>query len=180
VFSRGDRPKPRVYTIKTHHETGRRSIRRTRTTEAQQLTVSVLLKHLGPEAKDKLEQTCLYFELNDGKLELRFEPPGLELRFTSTEQRLGRRLWFLCPYCHRRVGKLYFVKLTFHEVMGCQQCLGLTYPSKARHKCPGDRAIVEGKVDVGTEEWLKAHARERRRLMKLDAQLRKLLGMLDR
>ena len=38
----------------------------------------------------------------------------------------GRRPWFLCPYCGRRVGKLYGAGRLFL----CRQCCGLVYESQ--------------------------------------------------
>jgi hypothetical protein len=42
----------------------------------------------------------------------------------------GLRYWFLCPSCHRRVGKLYLPK--GRTRLACRQCHGLTYCSVQR------------------------------------------------
>ena len=90
------------------------------------------------------------------------------MRFEVTEQAIGKRHWFTCMGCRRRVGKLYAVKTALVKVWGCQKCLGLSYPSQAQHKSPGrDNAIVEGKIKVSFNEWVRAHERDEKRMMKL-------------
>jgi hypothetical protein len=177
-FSRGLSKIPRVITTTTRTATtGHRFTRRTRTTEALELTIGRLLAFLGPEGKEKLSQETFYFKLANGKLQLRGEPPGILVRFTSTRQRLGKRWWFICAYCARRVGKLYFVKVKDGEVMGCQKCFGLSYPSQYQHRCPRrDEAIVGRKVKVSTKAFLDAKIREYRRLEKLYASVLRLLA----
>lgn len=46
----------------------------------------------------------------------------------------GRRYWFVCPSCRRRVRKLYHYVAFFGERRGfaCRLCLGLPY----RSQCP--------------------------------------------
>ena len=62
--------------------------------------------------------------------------PGVPISFDVTEQHKGERVWFFCPHCDRRVGKLYRVWALHHifRQWGCQKCLGLSYPSQAGHK----------------------------------------------
>jgi len=38
----------------------------------------------------------------------------------------GNRLWFICPCCHSKVGKLYFSG----ELFVCRRCSDVTYSSK--------------------------------------------------
>ena len=40
----------------------------------------------------------------------------------------GLRLWFICPICKSRVGKLYQYPL--NNVFGCRKCLNLEYKSR--------------------------------------------------
>jgi hypothetical protein len=42
---------------------------------------------------------------------------------TSTRQKYGYRLWFVCTHCNRRVGKMY----AMWNYIACRQCLGLKY-----------------------------------------------------
>lgn len=182
-FSRGLSELPRVYKRMQHHDTGHSYIRRFRTDEAQSLTVSGFRKMLPERLRDDLEGRTFYFD--DRKhdilafVPIRLEPPGTPLRFEVTEQYKGKRLWFLCPSCERRVGKLYRVKsrLYLFPVWGCQKCLGLTYPSQADHKTLGrDADVVYGRVEVGYLETLRACNRYRRRMAKLFAASDRLLS----
>ena len=169
-FTRGLSPLPRVYTTVTRYESGYRFKRRLRTNQAKQLTVTNIKNIVGPELAGTLEHHTFYFHYDGEKIELKDTPPGVALRFTVTEQYKGKRHWFICVHCQRRVGKLFLVELKTGHVWGCQKCLGLTYPSQARHKSVArDNAIVEGKLEVSFKEWCRAHERYRRRFAKLAA-----------
>lgn len=45
----------------------------------------------------------------------------------------GRRQWFACPYCERRVGVIYL-----GARVGCRSCMNLRY--RSQREAPGDRA----------------------------------------
>ena len=182
-FSRGLSETPRSYKKMQHLETGNVYYRRTRTDEAQSLTVSELKRWLPNELRNGLEHRTLYFD--DHKhdflafVPVRLEPPGLPLRFELTEQHKGKRLWFLCPHCERRVSKLYRIRAKYHflRLWGCQKCLGLTYPSQAAHKSLGrDHAIVHGPIQVSWREELRAIKRYNRRIVKLDRSIAHLMN----
>lgn len=183
-FTRGLVETPRVYKQIQNMNTGYTYVRRTRTDEAQSLTVGQFRGMLPEELQEDLEKRTLYFDERKHDLlafvPIRLEPPGIPLRFEVTEQHKGKRVWFLCPSCDRRVGKLYRVKRAFPSlfpVWGCQKCLGLTYPSQAGHKTLArDVAIVNGRVRVGLMEEIKANHRYRRRLTKLFAASDRLLS----
>ena len=182
-FSRGQAELPRAYKRIQNTATGHSYYRRTRTDEAQALTVSTFKKMLPKEYEEGFEHRTFY--LNDRKhdilafIPLQLEPPGFPIRFEVTEQHKGKRVWFVCPHCQRRVGKLYRIKgahFIFRQ-WGCQKCLGLTYPSQAGHKTLSrDVAIVHGNVEAGLRETIKAHGRYRRRIMKLSASFDRLVG----
>ncbi len=58
--------------------------------------------------------------------------PRFRLLFTTTKCSFGGyRWWFLCPYCNRRVGKLY-TPLSTNE-FECRHCHNLTYESTQTH-----------------------------------------------
>ena len=184
-FSRGLSETPRSYKKMQHMETGNVYYRRTRTDEAQSITITQFKRWLPDALREGLEHRTLYFD--DHKhdflafVPIRLEPPGLALRFELTEQHKGKRLWFLCPHCHRRVSKLYRIRAKYHflRLWGCQKCLGLTYPSQAAHKSLArDSAIINGQIKVSWwEEW-RAIQRYRRRIMKLDRSIAHLMSRL--
>ncbi len=167
-FSRGLSATPRVWTAVT--QTGRTFKRRVRTSDAHPLTVSRIKELVRPELAATLEQHTLYFLEVKGTILIGDKPIGFPVRFEVTEQHKGKRHWFRCVGCGRRVGKLFNVQTGQGKVWGCQKCLGLSYPSQARHKSPGrDMAIIEGKIKVGFDEWCRAHERYEKRMRKLIA-----------
>lgn len=176
-FSRGLSELPRVYMILSHTDTGHTYKRRVRTTEARCLTVSFVKRLLPAEISDNLEHHAVYL-CADTLLLFRQTPPGLEVGFEATEQHKGRRHWFVCVGCERRVGKLYAVVHPYWPVQwGCQKCLGLAYPSQAQHKTRArDLAILEGQINVSLAEAIRASEREHQRMMKLGASLDRILG----
>lgn len=74
------------------------------------------------------------------------------IRLTSTSRpRGGKRPWFLCPACQRRVGLLYYVN---KQPFRCRICCELAYPSQYQSR---DRSY-------GRQHRMVSH-RERDRLM---------------
>jgi len=70
---------------------------------------------------------------------------GVRLTYT-TGLRGGRRLWFTCPTCPRRVGVLYHTDgLPFR----CRTCYGLAYPSqyRTRNQSYGRQLRVVSRVE---------------------------------
>jgi hypothetical protein len=62
--------------------------------------------------------------------EVNRRPVQQKISFEPTEQRVGRRWWFLCPSCHRRIGVLYLpAGLTEFR---CRYCYRLRYRSQQR------------------------------------------------
>ena len=170
-FSRGLSELPRVYKTFTHTDTGHTYKRRVRTSEVRSLTVSSVKRFLPAEVKANLEHHTVYLRADTLILFSR-TPPGLAVDFEVTEQAKGKRHWFICVGCEQRVGKLYMVPGPYWPTWGCQKCLGLSYPSQARHKSAGrDNAIVEGKIKVSFNEWCRAHERYEKRMLKLIAKV---------
>lgn len=57
------------------------------------------------------------------------QPVDVDLEIQSTPCTFGgRRLWFSCPRCSRRVAIVYLI-----HVCGCRKCLGLVYPSQSEN-----------------------------------------------
>lgn len=109
-FSRGLATLPRVWTTVSRYETGRTFKRRTRTNEAQYLTIGLLKSWLRPETAASLEDHTLYFLEVKEKLHVGEEPPSFPIRFDVTEQAKSKRHWFFCFGCGRRAGKLFVVR----------------------------------------------------------------------
>ncbi len=55
----------------------------------------------------------------------------LDLTLTKTNFG-GKRLWFLCPNCSRRVGALYLPSQALF--FACRHCYGLRYEVQTRHR----------------------------------------------
>lgn len=59
------------------------------------------------------------------------EIAGIKVRFLTSKTRFGgNRLWFACPSCRKRVGKLYQNQ---KGIVACRKCLGIKY-MKSRYK----------------------------------------------
>lgn len=61
---------------------------------------------------------------------------------TSTRQRYGYRLWFVCTHCNRRVGKMYAV----WNNIACRHCLGLKYRVQYQKNKYTDYALAMRKI----------------------------------
>ncbi len=71
-------------------------------------------------------------ELKLRLVEAQIEALGYSVSFTTSRTRFnGNRLWFICPFCSRRVGILY-QQVTIKS-LACKSCLGLKY-KKQRFK----------------------------------------------
>ncbi len=178
-FSRGLSIRPRVWTTVSNYNTGRSSVQRTCTSRARSLTVGQVKELLPKDKAATLETLTLYFHDTPDGLNISAKPlpAGFPVRFEVTEQAIGRRHWFICVGCGRRVGKFYTVKTQEGKVWGCQKCLGLSYPSQAQHKTVArDVAITDGRIQVGWRENLRAHHRQYRRIMKMSASFDRQFG----
>ena len=51
---------------------------------------------------------------------------GFNIKFTTSRTRFGgKRIWFVCPACNKRVGKVY--QHPSGGKIGCRNCLNLKY-----------------------------------------------------
>lgn len=154
VFTRGESPRPRIYTVITKNDTGQRYVRRMRTYAVNSLTMSQILEHLKEhgDPKETLDTLVFYMGHWDSQpyaSNKPFEGYEAELHFTKTEQHTGVRYWFICPGCGTRRHKVYAAQLEGGEVWGCQKCLGLSYPSQYGHKTVWYDNRVTGKEGHG-------------------------------
>ena len=178
-FSRGLSKRPRVWTTVSNHNTGRSSIQRTSINRAQSLTVKQVKDLLPKDEAAKLETLTLYFHDTPNMLKIHTKPDagGFPVRFEATEQAIGKRHWFTCVGCRRRVGKFYTVKTQEGKIWGCQKCLGLSYPSQAQHKTLArDVAITDGRIQVSWDEEMRAYQRQYKRIMKMSASFDRHFG----
>lgn len=87
--------------------------------ECQKISISPFIKR----AKDRLKEVLLASEIETSKMRLELT--------TSMVGFGGKRYWFKCPMCQRRVGVV-FIHPIDAEV-GCRTCLRLKY-RKCRYK----------------------------------------------
>ena len=182
-FSRGLSKMPRARKHIHNTSTGTTYYRRSRTDEAQQLTVNMFKKMLPEKHQADFYMDTFYLrDYNHDSLafaEVSLKSPGLPISFDVTEQHKGERVWFFCPHCQRRVGKLYRLRASHHlfRLWGCQKCLGLSYPSQAGHRTQvRDMAITQGQLLVSWREEMEAVHRQHHRIMKLSASAERLFG----
>lgn len=69
-----------------------------------------------------------YLQAKESFIKSQIEVDGLELELTTSKTRYGLRLWFICPNCNKRVGKLYKHPLT--STIACRTCNNLVYKSQ--------------------------------------------------
>ena len=154
--------------------------RRVRTNEVTGvLNISQVVKALRKSyLPDTFAEIPLYLDIEP--LSLSDYPPGIRLYLSSTEQSFGKRWWFLCPLCQKRKGKLYVIKTPQSSGLGCRVCLGLSYPTQARHKCPEQdgREMDAGKLkgrhyEQVNERLNRRYYRARRGMLRLIARVEK-------
>ncbi len=70
------------------------------------------------------------------------------LPLCTTKQRYGRRIWFICEYCNRKVKRLYVVPVytTNAGIIACRTCHGLKYDSQYRKDVVSRREMIERKL----------------------------------
>ncbi|TSC83562.1 MAG: Uncharacterized protein G01um101416_1221 [Microgenomates group bacterium Gr01-1014_16] len=70
-------------------------------------------------------------QLKQNWIKHRIELAGVGVGLVTSRTRFGgERLWFACPVCGKRVGKLYQNQ---SRILGCRSCLGIRY-AKSRYK----------------------------------------------
>jgi len=105
----------------------------------EQINISTIVRKLKEEIfKQKPDISIGEFELSIDKrlaeisaLSLKYKSP---LRVITTHTVLnygGKRYWFICPGCKRRVGVLY--KPECGDIFKCRDCYNLIYQSSATH-----------------------------------------------
>lgn len=87
--------------------------------QCQQVRVDDYIRNLKP----KLKASLLASELTVAGMRVELLPSRTGFN--------GKRFWFSCPLCKRRVGVL--LKRPASPVLGCRRCLGLRY-RKSRYK----------------------------------------------
>jgi hypothetical protein len=87
---------------------------------------------------------------------LRQSPGSLRLDVVRSQQNLGLRWWWACPVCGRRCRYVYFFEVgrraDVSQVLACRTCLGLTYASRARHRCTDQDRRAEARGDEAARE----------------------------
>lgn len=96
--------------------------------ECQKIEVNHFLR----QAKNKLKEMLLTSEMD-------VEGIGVELT-TSRTGFGGKRYWFKCPVCGRRVGTLFLHPISM--ILGCRKCLDLEY-TKRRY-----RGMLEARINL--------------------------------
>ena len=105
----------------------------------------IAMKTLNPNdfGKPRLVEECQKIRINDFlktcrielkrlTLNLEIEAQGLKIELTTSKTSFnGKRFWFTCPICEKRVGVLYNHPIS--NKIGCRKCLGLDY-TKRRYK----------------------------------------------
>lgn len=180
-FTRGETPKPRVY------KTGRRMdgssfIRRIRTTEVPSLEISTLVQNTRefleregkPEQLELMMQRPWYWDVAGHSLQDTPNNATQRMRVSVTRPQFGGvRFWWVCVQCKKRCNPIYGVVVGEKvALVGCHKCLGLTYPSQARHGTPShDRALLTFKTGLNTgvtgEARTRAAQRHHRRELRL-------------
>lgn len=84
------------------------------------------------ECVEQIDINAMIREFNQ-KAKIQFiksqiELDGLNIELTTSKTKFGERLWFACPECKKRVGKLYKHPTT--NTIACRKCNGLYYSSQ--------------------------------------------------
>lgn len=97
--------------------------------DCKQLSVSGVLSSIKDEQKKALENTEIVID-------------GVPVTFcTSVLISGGKRIWFKCPLCEKRVAVLY--KHPVSSDIGCRRCLRLEYRSRRYKKMLENKLITE-------------------------------------
>lgn len=95
--------------------------------ECQKVDISNLLK-------------VALFELKKTLIQSQLQAEGLCVNLLSSKAGFGgKRLWFECPICKKRVGAFY--KHPLNRMVACRKCLGLKY------RCSAKKGMVENFVE---------------------------------
>ena len=119
-------------------------VRAPRVDEAQAvLDVQYPIDDLHPLDRHKLSMAHYYFHPDTLVLNRHPDDHAHQLQIIVTNQHLGVRHWWPCPACGRKVKYLYFFSAAHvstsqapASALACRACLGLTYASRSRYRCP--------------------------------------------
>ena len=79
--------------------------------------LKIKVNHLVSKTQKDLKLSLLSFDI---------EVLGVKINLTTSKTQFhGKRIWFSCPQCERRVGILF--KHPIEEIIGCRGCLNLQY-----------------------------------------------------
>lgn len=71
------------------------------------------------------------FELKKTLIQSQLQAEGIDVNLLTSKAGFGgKRLWFECPTCKKRVGTFY--KHPLSGLVACRECLGLRYRSSAK------------------------------------------------
>ena len=147
------------------------------------LDVQFVVDDLHNLDRSKIYMRRYYFHPDQLVLNLAASSGAIELRLLVTTQNLGKRYWWACPTCGARRRYLYYYRLpdsqrpnTVSGLLGCRQCLGLTYRSRARHRCDDhDRArALDGDLKAAARVLSRIVQRQYRDDVLIEALRRKL------
>lgn len=81
--------------------------------DSQKIQIDDIVRRVNKEVKHQILQSQI-------------EVMGLSINLSTSNTRFnGKRYWFVCPTCGRRVGVIFKHPLTFH--VGCRTCLKIQY-----------------------------------------------------
>ena len=87
--------------------------------------MKILIEHCQKLNINKLVRS-VKSELTKVKLQSKIDALGQELDVSTTPCNFGgKRFWFLCPSCRKKVGTLY--KTPTKDTLLCRKCHNLTY-----------------------------------------------------
>lgn len=86
--------------------------------------------------------------LEDRRVRTWGQVPPTYLPITLTNQRFGKRIWFVCSHCDRRITKMYFMR----GVYACRHCLGLRYRSQYEKDAATKRNLLRRKIHRYNEQ----------------------------
>ena len=84
--------------------------------DCQKISISTYLR----KAQEKLKKSLIAAGVKVANLSVELTPSKTAFG--------GKRYWFKCPKCSKRVGTLFVHPLT--RAIGCRKCLGLGYRSR--------------------------------------------------
>jgi hypothetical protein len=134
------------------------------------LDVQFAIDDLHPLDRSKMSMRRYYFHPDRLQLNLVSGRTALQLTLLATAQNLGVRFWWACPTCGSRRRYIYFFRLgnkrqnrACDGILGCRDCLGLTYRSRSRHRCDDQDRVeaLDGDLKAATRALLRIDRKSR-------------------